>query len=173
MVDIRLRPVRDDDLAMLQRFQVEPGLVGLDWAGFGDAGRPARRLAADGYLGADDGGLIVEAGAEAAGFLSYRWGLYGAAGRYAEIGIVLLPEWRGRGVGWRAQAVLCDYLFRHTPVHRIQAVTHPENVAEQKALERAGFRLEGVIRGCEFRDGRWRDGHMYGRVRDDPAPVID
>jgi ribosomal-protein-alanine N-acetyltransferase len=173
-IPIRLRPVSHDDLAMFRRFLTEPGLVGLDWTGFRDSGAPARRFAADGYLGDDDGRLIVEVETEqvAAGFVSYRWDQFGAAGKHVEIGIALLPEWRGRGIGWRAQAMFCDYLFCHTPVHRIQAATHPENIAEQKSLEKAGFRLEGVLRACEFRAGRWRDGHLYSRLRDDPGPAL-
>ncbi|GAB3937262.1 hypothetical protein GCM10027614_15180 [Micromonospora vulcania] len=82
----------------------------------------------------------------------------------------MLPAWRGRGIGWRAQALLCDYLFLHSPAQRIQAGTQPENVAEQRSLQKAGFQLEGVVRACEFRAGRWRDGHLYSRLRDDPSP---
>jgi [ribosomal protein S5]-alanine N-acetyltransferase len=167
---IRLRPVTGDDLAMFRRFAIEPGLIGPDWAGFRDAQAPARRFAVDGYLGAEDGRLVIAAGDDAAGFVSFHSGVYGGVAKYWEIGIALLPEWRGRGVGWRAQAMLCDYLFAHTPAQRIQAGTHPENAAEQKALQKAGFRLEGVIRACEFRAGRWRDGLLYSRLRDDPAP---
>jgi RimJ/RimL family protein N-acetyltransferase len=33
-----------------------------------------------------------------------------------------------------------------------------------------GIRLEGVVRACEFRDGQWRDGHLYSRLRTDPPP---
>ncbi|MEU4567789.1 GNAT family protein [Micromonospora sp. NPDC023956] len=198
---VRLRPVAETDLAMFRRFLTEPGLIGPDWAGFRDPGTPARRLAVDGYLGADDGRLTVEVdcgrlgrepadpepggapedrpadaggsgdtGQVAAGFVSFRAGSYGGSARHWEIGIALLPEWRGRGVGWRAQAMLCDYLFTHTPVQRIQAGTQPENVAEQAALTRAGFQFEGVLRACEFRAGRWRDGYLYSRLRDDPSP---
>lgn len=76
--------------------------------------------------------------------------------------------WRGRGIGWRAQDKLGEYLFEHTSARRIQPGTHPENVAEQRSLEKAGFQLEGVIRSCEFRAGRWRDGWLYSRLRDDP-----
>ncbi|WP_230859772.1 GNAT family N-acetyltransferase [Actinoplanes aureus] len=104
----------------------------------------------------------------AAGYVSFTAGSYGAGARFWEIGIALLPQWRGRGIGWQAQAMLCDYLFTHTPVQRIQAGTHAENVAEQKSLVKAGFQLEGVIRSCEFRAGQWRDGQMYSRLRDDP-----
>ena len=82
-------------------------------------------------------------------------GIRGPAG-YWEIGIALLPESRGRGIGWRAQAMLRDYLFRHTPGQRIQAGTQAENVAEQRSLVKAGLRLEGIVRACEFRDGQAR-----------------
>jgi ribosomal-protein-alanine N-acetyltransferase len=157
---------------MFRRFASEPGLIGLDWAGYTDPEAPGRRLAADGYLGGDDGRLIVEVEPEkaAAGFVSWQGASYGAAGRHWVIGIALLPQWRGRGVGWRAQALLCDYLFRHTPAQRIEAATHPENVAEQKALEKVGFQREGVIRAAEFRAGAWRDGYVYGLLRSDARP---
>jgi RimJ/RimL family protein N-acetyltransferase len=178
---LRLRPVIEDDLEMFRRFTVEPGLIGLDWGGFRDAQEPARRFAADGYLGTGNSRLIVEvadperAGPDraVAGFVSFSAGLYSGAAGYWEIGIALLPEWRGRGIGWRAQVLLCDYLFEHTPAQRIQAATHAENVAEQKALEKAGFTLEGVIRAAEFRAGHWRDGCLYSRLRDDPPPTLE
>ena len=170
---IRLRPLVREDLELFRRFATEPNLIGLDWTGFRDAEAPARRFAADGYLGPADGRLIVEVTEETAtaGFVTWQTGNYGGAGTHWEIGIALLPEWRGRGIGWRAQAILCDYLFWHTPVQRIQAGTHAENVAEQRSLEKAGFTPEGVVRACEFRAGQWRDGHLYSRRRDDPSPL--
>jgi [ribosomal protein S5]-alanine N-acetyltransferase len=167
---IRLRPMVEDDLAIFRRFLTEPDLIGLDWAGFRDAQAPARRFATDSYLGADDGRLMVEVEQEkeAAGFVSFQAHSYSGAAKHWVIGIALLPQWRGRGIGWRAQAMLCDYLFHHSPAQRIEAGTHPENIAEQKALEKAGFKLEGVVRAAEFRAGRCRDGLLYSRLRDDP-----
>jgi RimJ/RimL family protein N-acetyltransferase len=49
--------------------------------------------------------------------------------------------------------------------NRIQATTEISNLAEQRALEKAGFSREGVLRGCGFRDGRWRDGVLYSILR--------
>jgi RimJ/RimL family protein N-acetyltransferase len=46
-----------------------------------------------------------------------------------------------------------DSLFAHTTVHRIEAATETGNIAEQKALERAGFTREGVLRGIRWRGG--------------------
>lgn len=164
-----LRPVTEPDLELFRRFATEPWLIGLDWRGFGDAAAAGRRFAKDGYLGEDGGRLIVEVEGVVAGFVGWSARTHGA-GQFWEIGIVLLPEWRGRGIGWRAQAMLCDYLFLHTPAQRVQAGTHPENEAEQRSLVKAGFQLEGVIRAAEWRAGQWRDGYLYSRLRTDPAP---
>jgi RimJ/RimL family protein N-acetyltransferase len=172
-VSVELRPVAEGDLELFRRFAVEPGLIGLDWGGFRDPQPAVRRFAEDGFLGKDDGRLMVGADDETAGFVSWRTGSFDGRTSYWKIGIALLPEFRGRGIGWRAQALLTDYLFLHTPVQRIQAATHPENLAEQKSLEKAGFRLDGIIRACEFRAGKYRDGYLYSRLRDDPAPVVD
>ena len=170
---VELRPAVEEDLGLFRRFAVEPWLVGLDWGGFRDAQASVRRFAEDGFLGKDDSRLMVRADDETAGLVSWRTGSFDGRTSYWEIGIALLPEYRGRGIGWRAQAMLTEYLFHHTPVQRIQAATHPENVAEQKSLEKAGFTLEGVIRACEFRAGKYRDGYLYSRLRDDPGPVVD
>jgi len=86
-----------------------------------------------------------------------------------EIGIALFPEYRGRGIGTEAQSQVVHYLFSTTTAHRLQAGTEVDNVAEQRALERVGFRREGVQRGLYFRDGLWRDSIMYGLLRDDPS----
>jgi len=177
--EIRLRPVTEADLDMFRRFAVEPGLIGLDWAGFRDPGAVQRRFETDSYLGENDGRLIVDVAAAAepdraaAGLVSYRRQLHGSQGYCWEIGIALLPEWRGQGIGWRAQAMFCSYLFDHTPAQRIEAATHAENTAEQRSLEKAGFSLEGVIRAGEFRAGQWRDGYFYSRLRTDPDPLAD
>ncbi|MCO6009325.1 GNAT family N-acetyltransferase [Actinoallomurus purpureus] len=84
------------------------------------------------------------------------------------MGIGLLPEARGRGYGTEAHQLLARYLFAHTTVHRIEADTEVENIAEQRALEKAGFTREGVMRGCGWRDGAWRDGVTYSLLRTDP-----
>ncbi|MGI5491347.1 hypothetical protein [Microtetraspora malaysiensis] len=93
-IDIQLRPVAEDDLAMFRRFATEPGLIGLDWTGFRDAQDPARRYATDGYLGEDHSRIIVEVDGTAAGFMSWSKQGFGVS-RYWEIGIALLPDWRG------------------------------------------------------------------------------
>jgi ribosomal-protein-alanine N-acetyltransferase len=168
-----LRPVTANDLPLLRRFQVEPGLVGLDWAGYRNPEEITRRFAENGYLGDEGGWLMVDDGTAegAAGFVSWRARKYVNVPHW-EIGIVLLPERRGQGLGWRAQVLLCEYLFQHTPAFRIEAGTHEENLAEQHSLEKAGFHLDGIVRAMEYRDGAYRSGYLYSRLRSDPAPHL-
>jgi RimJ/RimL family protein N-acetyltransferase len=64
-------------------------------------------------------------------------------------------------------AALTRYLFAHTQANRIEAGTEITNVGEQRALEKAGFTREGVLRGALFRHGQWRDCVFYGVLRDD------
>ncbi len=83
------------------------------------------------------------------------------------IGIGLLPSARGRGIGTIAQRLLVEHLLATTELDRIEASTDIENVAEQRALEKAGFRREGVLRGAQLRGGVRRDLVHYGLVRSD------
>jgi RimJ/RimL family protein N-acetyltransferase len=91
----------------------------------------------------------------------------GPDGGCLEIGALLFPEHRGHGLGTAAQRLLVEYLFATTLANRLQAITDVENLAEQRVLERIGFRREGVMRGLAFIGGRWRNGVLYARLRDD------
>lgn len=83
------------------------------------------------------------------------------------IGVTLLPAARGHGVGTLAQRLLVEHLFATTDLDRIEASTDVANVAEQRALLKAGLRREGVIRGAQLRGGERRDIVLYGVLRTD------
>ena len=85
------------------------------------------------------------------------------------VGIDIIPDARGQGYGSEAQRLLAAWLFEHTDAHRVEASTDVENVAEQRALEKAGFTREGIARGAQFRAGRHRDLVVFAKLRDDPA----
>jgi RimJ/RimL family protein N-acetyltransferase len=113
------------------------------------------------------GGLTVVEDDTVAGDVTWIYQQWGpnAASRNPMIGIWLAPSARGRGIGAIAQAQLVSLFFRHTPVNRVEAHTDVDNLAEQRALEKAGFTREGVIRGAQWRDGAYRDGWLYSVLR--------
>ena len=81
----------------------------------------------------------------------------------------LLPDARGRGHGTAAQRLLADYLVSTSLVQRVEAGTDVENLAEQRALEKAGFARDGVMRQAQYRDGAWHDMVIFSRLRTDPV----
>lgn len=173
-LEIHLRALEEGDLDVLARFDIDPALSEpFEWRGFRDPHARRRRWEQDGYLGTEDSMLAVStADGIFAGFVS--WNSLTTSGPQAviQIGILLWPEHRGRGIGSRAQQLLADYLFSTTTANRIEASTEVDNIAEQRALERAGFAREGLLRGRGFVRGQWRDGYMYARLRDDRQPAV-
>jgi RimJ/RimL family protein N-acetyltransferase len=163
---VGLRPVREADLAALadsHSREADP----WNWFRHMPAGALRRRFA-DGMISEDTGTLAVETPEGAlAGTVSWFTVQHGptAACRALNIGISLLPGQRRRGYGAAAQQALAEYLFATTLTERIEAETDVENVAEQRALERAGFTREGVLRHAQFRAGRWRDTVIYSVLR--------
>ena len=163
-----LRPVEEAHLPILMRLLWDPTAPGeFQWFGFRmrNVKEIERRWREDGLIGEASSFLAVILEDETfAGWVTWRPS--SPFGNY-EIGIALLPDYRGRGIGTEAQRQLVDYLFNTTTTHRLQAGTEVDNLAEQRALEKVGFVREGVMRGVHFRAGQWRDSVMYGLVRGD------
>ena len=67
--------------------------------------------------------------------------------RVGELGYLLSPLARGRGVMAAALTLLITWAFGDPfRLERVQAMTHPENEASQRVLERLGFTREGLLR---------------------------
>ncbi len=163
----RLRAARPDDDALLAAWRAQPCSPYEDWGGPSAPGVqeevPVLPTAGGGDL------VVTDAADRPIGTVSWRPVLYGPnlGSQAMEVGITLRPSARGQGHGSRAQRMLASYLFTTTTVHRVQATTDVENVAEQRALERAGYRREGVLRGAQWRLGCWHDLVSYACLRDD------
>jgi RimJ/RimL family protein N-acetyltransferase len=163
----RLRAARPEEAALLQEWSGSPTSPFEDFSGHPPPGvEPGPRAPAP-----PGGGDLVVADADDRPLGSVSWHpvLYGPSPGSAslDIGISLRPFAQGRGHGSRAQRLLAEYLFATTAVHRVQASTDVDNVAEQRALERAGFRREGVLRQAQWRQGGYHDLVSYSRLRTD------
>ncbi|TDD49155.1 N-acetyltransferase [Nonomuraea terrae] len=171
---IRLRPVSEKDLSLLHRLTSDPEGGGeFEWYGFQNPHAMRKRWAEDGLLGDDHSMLIIADGDDPVGFVSFRKRVANRASHYWEMGLIVAPEQRGKGHGTQAQRLLARYLFEHSTANRVEASTEITNVAEQRALEKAGFTREGVLRGAGFRAGEWRDGVLYSMLRSDLGPSSD
>jgi RimJ/RimL family protein N-acetyltransferase len=163
-MSVTLRAEQPDDIALLTG----------DEAPFNDFGpRRTRQQVAPAKLDENGGLIVLDDVGDVAGSVSWHWTEWGpnAASRCPMIGIWLRPEARGRGIGRAAQRAVAELFFRHTSVNRVEAHTDVENLAEQRALEAAGFRREGVIRAAQWRDGAYRDGYLYSILRADVTRI--
>lgn len=166
-----LRLVRPQDVEPLRWWATEAGAADdFTWVGYQPGNELAERVNR-GETISDAGGRLAVCVSEQddtlIGDVEWRRTRTGAS-EFSwcwNIGIGLLPQWRGQGHGTAAQRLLASYLFDHTTAERIEADTEIGNIAEQKALERAGFSREGVMRRREWRAGQWHDMVLFSKLR--------
>ena len=170
---VRLRPATLDDADLLDAWAASPEKRGE----FNDFGEPPHRsfremLAEGPLLGENHGELLVERIEDdrPIGTIGWHAVMNGPLkSRCWNFGISLIPDARGQGYGVEAQRLVADHLFATTDANRVEASTDVDNRAEQRALEKAGFTREGVLRGAQFRAGAYHDLVLYARLRNDPA----
>jgi RimJ/RimL family protein N-acetyltransferase len=163
---MRLRPVAESDLDRLEAMFNDPEQIGeFNWGGFSDGTAWRRRWTDNRLLSEDKTVLMVDLDGADIGFVSWNKVRTGQISFVYEFGISLWSRYRGKGHGTTAQRLLAEYLFANDPVNRIQARTEVGNIGEQRALEKAGFVREAVMREYYFRDGAWRDEVLYRMLR--------
>jgi RimJ/RimL family protein N-acetyltransferase len=84
-----------------------------------------------------------------------------------ELGYSVHPAARGRGFAGRALTLVAPWAFAQLRAERLEARTDPDNVASQRALERAGFTREGLERGSRSVHGVRRDMICWALLPDD------
>lgn len=165
----RLRRVEPADVEVIEGQYASRDVAGENsWFGFRDAGQLRRRVEAGETLQRDRGVLAVtDDDGDVVGELMWIKVFNGPPpnGDCWNMGIWIAPEHRGKGHGSEAQRLGAAYLFENTLMERVEAGTEAENVAEQRALERAGFTREGVLRRACFRGGEWRDMVVFSKLR--------
>jgi RimJ/RimL family protein N-acetyltransferase len=169
---IKIRPMRAEDFWLLERQAVDPDAGGrFNWSGYKDLAHARHQFEHNGLIGADEGLLVVVSDGDVVGKVVWGKNTYGVPQWWCwSIGIGLLPEFRNKGIGTKAQFLLIRYLFETTAVERVEAYADVDNGPEQRVLEKLGFRREGVIRSAQFREGRWCDVALYGLLRDEFKP---
>ncbi|MFD8982618.1 GNAT family N-acetyltransferase [Streptomyces sp. NPDC059564] len=89
------------------------------------------------------------------------WGI-DTHNRNAHLGMSLRPGFRGRGFGAEVVQLLCSYGFTVRGLHRLQLETLADNAPMIGAARRAGFTLEGTLRGSAWVMGEFLDEVILG-----------
>jgi len=88
------------------------------------------------------------------------------------LGISVLPEAQGRGVGSALMAALCDYADRWAGALRLELAVYTDNARALALYRKFGFEIEGTFRGYALRDGRFVDAHAMARLHPDPPRIM-
>ena len=92
--------------------------------------------------------------------------------RTAELGYYLAEECHGKGIMTSAVKQLCGKLFAETDILRIFAEPFAYNIGSRRVLEKAGFRLEGIMKNNAFKNGKIFDTALYSLIKtDEQYPV--
>ena len=170
---VRLREIAPADAELLDAWRSEPRSMG-EFNDFGVDVPPLASALGEGrrFVEEEMGRVAVERLEDGGviGDMSWHPVRYGPneGSKALNIGISLHPDARGQGYGVEAQRLLADLLFDLFEVVRVEASTDVDNLAEQRALEKAGFTREGVLRQAQHRSGGHHDLVVYSRLRDDP-----
>ena len=90
----------------------------------------------------------------------------------AELGYDLAEGYWGRGIMTDAIAPLCGIVFETTDILRIFAEPFSYNTGSRRALEKAGFQLEGIMKNNAVKNGKVLDMALYSLTRTvEPYPV--
>lgn len=88
-------------------------------------------------------------------------------GRQAEIGYVVGPAARGRGVATRTLRLLTRWSFEELELERLALWIDVTNPASERVAERAGYMREGVLRSFWFKEDVRADFGIWSRLRTD------
>ncbi|WP_334168597.1 GNAT family N-acetyltransferase [Phocaeicola paurosaccharolyticus] len=63
----------------------------------------------------------------------------------AEIGIIVIPEFRNKGIGEKILAIFSEHCFVNLGIHMLYAYIAEENLASRRLFDRCGFRETAKI----------------------------
>ena len=81
----------------------------------------------------------------------------------AEIGFWLFPENWGKGIMTESIPLILNYAFNCIGIHRIEGFVEIENTNCKKALAKLKFNLEGTMKDCEIKNGKFISLDIYSK----------
>jgi len=86
------------------------------------------------------------------------------------IGICVHEDWQGKGLGKELMHAIIDLADNWLNLTRLELEVYSDNEAAIHLYERFGFEIEGTLRQHAFREGRYVDSKMMGRLRPGSVP---
>jgi RimJ/RimL family protein N-acetyltransferase len=92
------------------------------------------------------------------------------AARTVELGYVVAPSARGRGLAQAALLQMTDRAFTEHGALRVELIISASNTASRRVAERCGYVREGVMRSHHVKGDVRDDTEIWARLPTDPLP---
>jgi L-phenylalanine/L-methionine N-acetyltransferase len=87
------------------------------------------------------------------------------------VGIALVDEWQGRGLGTRLMQTLIDLADNWLGALRLELTVYCDNARAIALYERFGFVIEGTLRAYSLREGQYVDTLAMARMHPHPPQL--
>lgn len=87
--------------------------------------------------------------------------------RNLEVGLDIMPQWRGKGYGRKSYAMVLEYLFLHFNMNLVWLRVGDFNPGAMSLYHKIGFLETGRFPGFLYRHGRHYDYVLMSMLRDD------
>ncbi|KAA3616788.1 MAG: N-acetyltransferase [Calditrichaeota bacterium] len=85
-----------------------------------------------------------------------------------KVGFALNVKYWNMGICTEAIREVLQFGFNVLKIHRVEAESHPKNIASGQVLEKNGFKKEGRLRDFAFWKGSHQTIDMYSKLSQDP-----
>jgi RimJ/RimL family protein N-acetyltransferase len=92
-----------------------------------------------------------------------------ADARTAELGYLVTPGMRGRGIASEALSLLTDWAFAELEALRLELLISADNEASKRVAQRCGYLREGVLRSVWFKGDLRQDTEIWSRLPATPG----
>lgn len=92
-------------------------------------------------------------------------GIFKIHGHKAEIGYWLARKYWGKGIMTKVVKEITKFGFGKLGLRRIYAHVFPYNKGSMRVVEKAGYKLEGILRKNVMKDGKPIDEYLFAKVR--------
>jgi len=168
---INLRGLERDDLEVIHEMQNDEEV--MEWARF----RPDHTVSME-ELEKEYGeelkgnsptrrtfAIVYKKTGKVIGWATMRW--WRPFSTSAEVGLALVREFRGKGIGAEVTRLLTGLAFDQYNMHKVELFTRADNRAMIGSAEKSGYKLEGRIRETLYFHGKFHDGVMMGVLREE------
>lgn len=109
--------------------------------------------------------FVIEVNGEYAGYVEIDYEDWNHKEHRGRIHYCTHPKFRGKGLTTKAVKLVTQYGFKRYKLKRIIGICRIYNKASARILEKAGYKLEGILRKHTYTRGKYVDDMLWAKIK--------